>query len=343
MACRLGSCALGDYRAIIRDRSGSEILELDFEQLDWERKLSSVSEATVKIPASCCGKLGGVRSWRHELSIARQGEEVWTGPVKTVSNCTAANGITLKAQDMLGWLERRIIHENHDWTPLPGIGSVQAAELLVIDGFAPDDPDVLRHLMTFGEGVISGRSYVANSKYVLDALTDLANGSLEFTTIGRRIILMENGWQLGRTTLINCEHFAGDVCTTEDGDGYTSRAVVTGVGVTGEAGGVDPYFGLVETLVDDQTIGRLATANGQAANLVTAMPPLLVQPPNGGALAPDTPLCLSELVPGVVVPTLINCTCRDAAQDMRLDSLSVSVTAAGESIKPLLTPFDSAN
>lgn len=341
MTCRLGACRADSYRVIIRDRTGPEIVELDFTRLQWDRRLDDISQAEVSIlpGADCCGKLGGIYPWRHELAISRDGDEVWAGPVRVVADCVS--GIVVQASDVLGWLEKRVIHNDHDWTALPGVGAVQAAEELTIDGFTPDDPDVLKYLFTVGTGVVGGRSYLANSKYVIDALKDLAKGSLDFTTIGRRIILMPSGHELGRTTLVTCEHFQGDVCTSVDGDAAATRAVVTGLGVTGTAGGVDPYFGLLEILVDDQRIGRQSTADDQAAGLLEGRnpPPNLVQPPQGSGLAPDTPVCLSDLVPGVTVPVSVNCTCRTALQDMRLSSLTVNVTEAGETIAPLLVPL----
>lgn len=340
MTCRLGACRADSYRVIVRDKTGPEIVELDFTQLQWDRRLDDVSEATLTIPpgADCCGKLADIWPWRHELAISRDGDEVWTGPIRVIADCTS--GMIVKATDVLGWLQRRVIHEDHDWT-VNLLGAVQAAEELIQDGFAPDDPDVLRHLFTVGTGVVGGRSYVADSKYVIDALADLAKGSLDFTTIGRRIVLMPSGHELGRTTLVTCDHFAGDVCTSVDGDDAATRTIVTGVGVTGTAGGVDPYFGLVELLVDDQRIGRQATADDQAAGLLEGRnpPPLLVQPPQGSGLAPDAPICLSDLVPGVTVPVSVNCTCRAALQDMRLTQLTVNVSADGETLAPTLAPL----
>jgi hypothetical protein len=192
--------------------------------------------------------------------------------------------------------------------------------------------------------VVGGREYLANSKYVIDALNDLARGSLDYTTIGRRVILMPSGWSLGRTSLLTCEHFQGDVCTTEDGYAAATRGVVKGKedsGVLGSAGGVDPYFGLLEVLVSDDRITSSATAADQARGLVNGAnpPPLLVQPPDGSALAPDAPVTLAELIPGMTVPLSLNCTCRTASQDMRLMKLRVTVDASGEKVAPLLTPI----
>lgn len=340
MTCRLGTCNADDYRAVIRDRTGPEILELDFQSLEWNRNLNDISEATVTMPpgADCCGKYGEIQPWRHELAISRNSDEVWTGPVRVPVDCTS--NIVLKATDVLGWLEKRVIHNNHDWT-VSLLGSVQAAAELITDGFAPDDPNVLKYLDAIETGVIGGRSYLANSKYVIDALRDLAKGSLDFTTIGRRIVLMPPGYELGRTTLLTCQHFLGDLCTAVDGDAAATRTVVTGTGVTGTAGGVDPYYGLLELLVNDDQIGRQSTADDQAAGLLEGRnpPPNLIQPPTGNGLAPDTPICLSDLVPGVTIPVSVNCTCRNSLQDMRLSSVKVTVDNSGETITPLLVPL----
>lgn len=340
MSCTLGSCFADSYRVTIRDRTGVEILELtDCDQIDYDRRLNDRSEATVSglINAECCERLDKVRTWRCDLAIARDGEEVWVGPIRVVPNTIGR--VTIKATDVLGWLERRVIHTLHDWTALPGVGSVQAALELIQDGFGPDDPNVLKWVKTYGVGVMGGWTYPAYSNYVFNVLAELAKGSIDFTAIGRRIVIMPNGYKLGQTPLLTCDNFQGnDLATTEDGDAFTSKSYVTGLGVTGIAGGVDPYFGLVETLVDDQQIGRQTTADGKAAGLIVNPPPLLVQPPNGSSLSPDTPVCLKDLVPGVTVPVHIDCTCRAASQDMRLTQLKVTVTAAGEKISPLLTP-----
>lgn len=338
MACRLGQCTADAYQVVIRDRFGPQVAQVNFTQLDWDRRLDDVSEAVVQIPASECKRIGAVQPWRHELSISRDNQEQWVGPVRVPIDCVS--GITIKATDVLGWLQRRIIHALHDWAGMD-VGSVQMAIELIQDGYAPDDPNVLQFLTGLGVGDIGGRTYLANSAYVIDALVDLAKGSLDFTTIGRRVIVMPEGHVLGKTAMLTCEHFQTDLCRSSDGDAYASRAVVTGVGVTGEAGGKDDYYGLVEVLKDDQAIGRQATADANAAGLLSGRNrvPDLIQPPAGAGLSPDAPVCLSELVPGVTVPVAINCTCRGITQDQRLTGLKVSVSAEGETVAPILAPL----
>lgn len=344
MGCQLGACRADDYRVTIGDRFGPDVVELDFTQLQWGRVMDDMSEAQVVVPASCCGKLANVWTWRHELRISRRGVSQWVGPITAIADCRS--GITVVAKDMLGWLMRRVIHQDHCWDGSCGgapIGVVPAALELLQDGYGPDDPDVLQWVQTYGTGVVGGRSYEANSKYVIDALKDLAQGSLDFTTIGRRVVLMESGWELGHLSLLTCDHFAGDVCTTVDGYGAATKAIVTGdkdLGVVGSAGGFDPSIGLLEVLVNDDRIKSSGTAAAQARGLVLGHnpPPVLVQPPQGSTLDPAAPVCLEQLVPGVTVPVALDCTCRTAAQNMRLTKLDVTVNAQGERVAPLLTP-----
>lgn len=342
MACRLG-CAT-NYEVTISYRgNGPTLGSFEPETMTWGRTLDDYSEARIEFPGTCCGKLSQVRSWSHEAHVVRDGEEVWVGPVAVDANCRS--GVTIVARDMWWWLNRRVIHNDHTATSQ---GSVSIAEDLIRDGFAPDDPDVLRYLTVIGTGILGGRDYKANSRYVLDALKDLAKGSIDFTAIGRRLVVMPQGYKLGQTPLLTCEHFQDDVCTVDDGTAAATRAVFTNsqtanggdITVLGESGGVDPYFGLVEVLVSDSTITDPQTA-ADAARATVAKgnpPPLSVQPPNGGALSGDAPLCINDLVPGVTVPMLLDCTCREVAQDLRLTKLDVKWGPGGETVSPTMGP-----
>lgn len=336
MACKL-TCD-PTYEISITFRGGRLPLGVfEPERVQWGRVQDDYSEARVDFPADCCGKLEQVRSWAHELHIARNGEEVWCGPVAVDSACRSGN--TIVARDMLWWEARRVIHNDH---VSAAQGAVSIARDLIVDGFEPDDPNVIAYLDTAGVGIISDREYLANSKYVLDALKDLAKGSIDFTAIGRRIVVRPQGTELGRTALLNCDHFQGDVCASDNGLQTVTRSVFTGAeDVVGEAGGVDDFYGLVETLTNDDNITSNTTAVEQARAQVAAgnPPPLLVQPPDSGALAADAPVCISELVPGVVVPVVLDCVCRPVAQDMRLTKLDVRWDSSGEQVSPLLQPL----
>lgn len=347
MACVLG-CE-PTYELTITDRCGrNTLLELDnFTSLKWGRKLDGISQATVTLPAGCCGKLADVRTWRHELHVFRNGSEVWSGPIVVDPNCRS--GITLVANDFLAWLGVRVIRALRCFDPTcGGAGETgpRIAEQLIRDALGPDDPCLLDFLTVIDGGLPQERDYKANSAYVLKALTDLARGALDFTAVGRRIILMPEGHSLGATSLLTCDSFVGDVCVTEDGAAAVTRAVVTGKAadgttvVSGSAGGVDPYYGLIEVLVDDDAVRTDAAAQNAARGIVRAgnPPPLLVQPPQGSGLSPEAPVCIEDLVPGVEVPVVLDCTCREALQTMRLLSLDVTYDSGGETVAPLLAP-----
>lgn len=343
------SCELGcdpEYEVTITYRGGTRVLVgFKAERIQWGRAQDDWSEARVDLPANCCGKLEQVRSWAHEMHISRNGNEVWCGPIWLPSFCRSGN--VLIARDMLFWLTARVIHQNH---VSAAQGAVSIARDLIEDGFGPDDPNVLPYLDTEGVGVISDREYLANSKYVMEVLKDLAKGSIDFTAIGRRIIVRPQGTSLGKTTMLTCKAFQGDVCGTDNGATSATRAVVTGdteTGIVGAAGGVDPFFGLVEKLVADTTIKSNTTAADQAQGIVAAgnPPPLIIQPPDNASLAPDAPVCIEQLVPGVQIPVFLDCTCRQVNQLMRLTKLNVTWQATselGEQVRPILQPISSS-
>jgi hypothetical protein len=255
MGCRLGCSP--EYEATITYRGGDRpLMTIDPESITWGRVQDNYSEARVEISSTCCGKLADVEAWAHELHIARNGDEVWCGPVLIDASCRS--GTTIIARDLLWWLNRRVIHSDHISASQ---GAVDVARELIFDGYGPDDPNVLPYLDIAGVGVLGGREYLANSKYVLDVLRDLARGSIDFTAIGRRIVVRRQGTSLGRTALLTCESFQGNVCATQDGSAAATRGIVTGdldadPNNVGIAGGVDPYYGLIEVLQSDTSRDR---------------------------------------------------------------------------------------
>jgi hypothetical protein len=344
MGCELGCNP--DYRVLITDRcAGSTLMEVEFSELKWGRVLDGISEAQVTVPAGCCGKLADIEPWRHELHIIRDGAEQWTGPITTEPDCRS--GVTIVANDMLAWLGVRVVRKaichDPDCGGTPATGP-EIAERIIRDAIEPDDPCLLEYLKVVPGGLPQEREYKAYSAYAYDALTDLAKGGVDFTAVGRQIVVFPEAGTLGELALLTCDHFLGDVCATKDGGSLATRAVVTGKApdnetvVTGFAGGVDPYYGLVERLLNDDTIKTTAAANVQAQGLIRNPVPLLIQPPRGNGLDPNAPVCMDELIPGVQMPVSLDCTCRDVTQAMRLVKLDVTVNVDGEKVAPMLSP-----
>lgn len=347
MACRLGCDA--SYELLVTSRCGRATVTVlsNFTSLTWGRTLDDVSTAQVTMPGNCCDDINGIRSWGHELHVIRDGDEVWCGPIVTLPSCRS--NVTFIAWDVAGWLQRRVIRARTCFDPDCGgvaTDGPSIADRLVRDAFAPDDPCVLEYLTTITGGPAQERDYLAASGYTIDALKDLSKGALDFTTVGRRLILMPEGYTLGRTARLTCDAFGDDVCATEDGLGLATMAYVAGkladttTTVSGSSGGLDAFYGLVEVLQADDSVRTVAAAEKQAAGIVNSRnpAPVLVQPPGASALSPEAPVCISELIPGVEVPVLLDCTCRQVSQMMRITKLDVTVDASGEQVSPLLVP-----
>lgn len=344
-------CPASDYTAQVVERcraadesgSGVPVATLtEFDNLEWGRVLDDVSKATIRLPASCCGQLADVAEWRHELVVYRRGAPMWQGPITFID--PRSDHALLIAWDLWGWLARRVIHENLRFQDgfLGRMPPTEIAKELAADGFRgplgfEDDPCGSQSTQVFVPNDYDiGRRYRANSQYSLSAIRQLAEKHIDFTSVGRQLVIVAKGASLGRTALLTDEHFGGPVSTPSNGTGTATRVYFRGDGVHAEAGGVHDFFGLLEVIVEDTAVDTKRDAIDTAMDLVGALRPPLqyVEIPQGSALSPEAPLTIDELVPGVTVPVVVESTCRTVAADMQLSKVDVTVTpSAGEAIK----------
>jgi hypothetical protein len=270
----------------------------------WDRHLSATSGAVVEVrprSAECAGAVAGLIPWAHEMRIWRDADPVWAGPVTDVADNGEA--VTVTCRDLTGWLPRRIVHEGYDFAKMPmDISTV--ADVMISDAYAPADPDAIRWIRRFDTGITVARA-VAPESVMADAdLSDLVRLGLEWTVVGRRIMLFggsampPHGARLNR---LAANDFTGPQGVVRTGEPTVTRAVVQGGGVRGVAGGVDPVLGLHERL-DTQTAVTTGWDAEVAANaaLYPAAGVLLA----GGdlGLVPFAPVTVPELVPGVSCP-----------------------------------------
>lgn len=336
MACVLG--CVDQYKVYIADRGGAPHLSqapLPVRVGRWSRILDDISDARVTLDIGmapeCCGLLKDVRTWRHELVIYRDEERVWEGPITQIT--AGRETVILDARDVGVWMGRRVI--NGDLTLSGDLSQVGA--LLVDNAYNRDDPNVLTYVEVRDAGVDGARTYETRSAYVLDALKELAKTAIDFTVIGRKIVI-GGPLTFGQLTQLTCDHFTGDLAVIEDGLAAATAAVVKGDGVVGTAGGEDGYFGLIEAFAKDDAIKDQASADYAAEQLLSGAnpPPLFIAPGTGSSLTSTAPVCVEELVPGVLVPMRVDCTCRQAQQMMRLVGLTVDWDTDGETVRPLL-------
>jgi hypothetical protein len=118
------------YQAAIHWQGGKHLFApLDgVTQVTWGRKLDDYSEASVtlakgtvspqcwqKITPKADGTRPGIEPWAHELSIYRDRQLVWQGPVVEWSE--TRDHIELLARDVLAWMDRRVVDLNLEAPP----------------------------------------------------------------------------------------------------------------------------------------------------------------------------------------------------------------------------------
>jgi hypothetical protein len=333
------------YAVQFHDREGRRPFRdaIEPDTLEWGRVLDDTSEARITVPvvdADCCATMGAIRTWCNDMSIYRDGTDlVWQGPVAKITY--GRDSTEVIARDVTSWLSRREIPTTLDYTAA-GLG---AADLSTIAGavvraaFTPDDPNVLQYLQVSPSGVVGERKYLADTVYAGDELRELARTGVDFTTLGHRIIIAGE-LPFARLNQLADDHFLVDLEVIEDGLSAASRAIVLGEGVTGKAGGVGPC-GLLTRIEKEEAIKDQASAAAEAAAIVAAgsPAPLILNVPDGARLAPEAPMTIMELVPGVIAPVASTQTCRSVNADLRLTHLSVSFTASeGEQVKVTFAP-----
>lgn len=349
---RYTDCVLGcgtEYQVMVVDRGGTASLgELDVLDLQWGRKLDDTSTATVSADATCCTDLlSGLRTWRHELLIIRDGEEVWTGPI--VELTYERDSVQIEARDVTAYLARRSLPGTIDYTQATGLGPADLstiARTVVVEAFSLLDPGVLPYLQVRPTGVSGERKYGADdADYALDKVNELAKTGMDYTVLGRRIILAGET-SLTTLPLLTGEDFIGKLRVVEDGYSGATMATVIGKGVIGRYGGVDDFFGLVEIRLKQETILDQASADAAARAIVLAgnPVPLVIDSTSASQLSPEAPICINELVPGAGIPILLDASmvCRPVATTLRIKDVTVKASSSGtEQVSLGLVPLGS--
>lgn len=327
----------------------------------WERVLDDFSEARVRFRPSqgddCCGKLRpifdsqgqliepGLWPWAMEVAIYRDGELVWMGPVfsvdETVQPDETTEFIQVTARDFLGWLDRRTVHNDIYYTDTFYDLSV-IAEAIVRDAFEPDDPGVLDHLqvtLSGRKGKHSIRKWEAKSG---DELREIARGGLDFTSVGRTIIITSPSRDENEPTItLRAKDFQSGIEIRVIGAEAATAAIAVGGQPEGDGetppdpnvppekayfGGLDPFFGLVENWTVSESVQDIEFLTWIAKARVAEgnPPPQTLSVPADSSLNANAPVSIHQLVPSRYFTLLISGTCRQLAQYMRLSHVRVA-------------------
>ncbi|WP_434593235.1 hypothetical protein [Streptomyces sp. A5-4] len=366
-----------EYRAVIHWRGGS----LPFNSptvsaltsVTWNRTVNDTSEAVITIAkgmagADCCEQLGQVEPFAHELSIYRDSELVWQGPVLRVTE--SRTRFTIEARDVTEWLAR-IVNTNllRYLSTNPAdprhVGPIQEiAETIIrlnLEGglyaSSPDWPRMLNYIVRDDDSVDARfeKDGTADNEIwivpILQILNDeLVPRGLEYTTVGRGLILGRPQTTAdpaqARLTL---DSFAGDVELVRDGTNAASLVWVTNQDdhdITGSqygvSGVVSGYYGRLDHLIRTQAEGlsaydlwQIARASYAGRNPV----PTSLRIPEGAGLATTAPVSIRQLVPGVRIDVAATGMCMGLSQPYRLSDVDVEWRASGERVGVSLVPI----
>lgn len=322
----MAEAGCGSHTAVIADRTGAIITQANvLVEVEWQRLLDDTSGARVVVSpeGDCCEQLGQVRSWRHRLLIYRDSKPVWDGPVIDV-NWKLGN-IEITAADVSAWLARRVIHTS---MVFGDSDLMEIAQWIIEDAFAPDDPGHMVEVV--GRARVRGaRSYIKDVGQSFDHLADLAETGIDFTVVGHKIILLPETHleSIGRLSDVD---FPAGLTVAEDGKALATRWVVAGDDdgdVLGSAGGVDPYYGLLERYLEQTSITDDTSATAAAqAKLRASLPAPVFIDSKEVTLSPQAAIDVALLVPGWCLDITSAETCRMVTQRLKIVGLTVTET-----------------
>jgi hypothetical protein len=349
MSVRLG-CA-ESYRVVIHVRGGVvPVVQPEITSLSWDRRLDDTSTATVivakrDLSAACCRQFARVDNWSHEVSVYRDGWLVWQGPITDILESRTT--ITVTASDVTALLKRRT-----NVVPVLFVGTNAAdlatiARALIMAGFAygQDDPNFLANVEFHPTGTIVERKTLSNSVLLYDELVELVKLGLDFTTVGRKLII---AGELANVVpsppgALRDDDVIGDIQIERAGMDFATRVQAVGEGVSAQLGGDSDYYGTVDRLIKVQG----ATGNddiytaAQGLLAVNGQMPTYLRVQDGAQLAPDATITIDQLVCGVRVDLAMRGFCRPLPpQGMRLSRVTVRWGAAGETVGISLSPLD---
>lgn len=373
-----------NHRAFIFDRGANRRISpiVNLSEVEWNRTRDGVSDAKIRIEGDYCTRqmkvIEGVRSKRHELILYRGLSRVWEGPIFGVE--TGTGYAEIRARDVLSYLGGQPLTQTWDNTEATGVGSQPVTTRMgniityemthgrtqqVWDGLAwvdyavpaweSVDPPInvvpyldVRH---FPNEAQTSMKTVPYQMSVLEHLKERARyGGMDYTALGRKILLWDTSRNLGRIRTLTAADFLGArPIVSEYGADHTQAAYSVGSdGSYGQALNPDnlDYYGPWTTMYtvyneDATDAPTQAELDSQARRNTSGRSPapLEVRIPDNSSIVLSDTLTIDMLVPGVQVPLLATLNARNISQMQKLDHVRVSERAdSGESVQVILTP-----
>lgn len=318
----------------------------------WDRRLDDISEAEVTIDLTgdtnytCCECLNEAEPWCHELHIWRDGEEVWVGPIQEIEY--EYNTVTVRAKDTFAWLGVRIPPININFV---GTGTdLTNIAIFVINTAFASEPDTCEPDNIYSQlaGAVYDFFAPKFETTAIEILRQLSDAGLNFTALGKTMVIVGDSDNLTPLILLNDEHIFGGITIRKDGTIMGNRYYVHFDGDGGDptiSEAADFYcYGPIERLISPDGISNGANAGDIGDTYVAAagIAPRTIEMPPGAKLSPDTPWTINEMVPGARVDVAVTKFCLNLTQSFLLTAMSAEYDAdGGESIGITLTPINS--
>lgn len=332
-------CA-SSYTASIYARGGKTfVASLDPSSLFWSRTNNATSTATCVIDgasADCCGSLGSVDPFAHELRIDRDGVLVWQGPVTTIEY--EVDKVTINAADLSIWLDRRRVLNKFD---RENILPEQWARKMIEQAIMRDNSMYLTYSIWSSSvgGGIDRMIRAKEFKTVASELADLANTWIDWWVIDR-VIYLAGYMFVGASASVNDSHFDEVGKVTVGGEQIGNDYVVQGRG-RGSAGvekygysgdhGTGSYLGLHMRVVSDDNLHKVDQLDAKASSLADKYNRLTTTF-GGGTLGPTFPLGVNAITPGTVLSVSLSETCRAISGNFRIENVKCDVDEKGEEL-----------
>jgi hypothetical protein len=378
-------------------RKIDELLDIAEVEYNRERD-QVIGARVVVSGRSCRGQrsfLQQIAAMRHELVIFRGSERVWEGPILEVR--WFRDRVELVAHDVIEYIDATPLSKdwpNSDdggqvymterirdiltyelQTPYSAdVGSAGVPNIITIPrwenfGTAPWDLatwgppiNVLPHLdvraSTGPQGILTRSSTLAFEMMAGEHLRNLAEGGLDFTAVGRRILIWDSAMSIGRTRNLTDADFYGELTVIASGTEHASVAHISAQREepdpddptppppsVGNAGAPDPFYGVwtrIASLASEEgadTPSQMALNSQARRQLVGRNPvPTEIVIPQGGGLRLSHDLRINELVPGVIMPVRATLNLRPVSQDQRLDKVTVKEVPGVETVQVSLSP-----
>jgi hypothetical protein len=342
-----GQLGCGTYEALVLERGGGAVVAaLPWTNLEWSRVLDDTSEAKMLAngyPDDCCAQLAGIRPWRHELALYRDGALVWVGPITLPK--APPDQFAIDARDLTAWWDHRLIHEDHEYAVPTDLATI--FQDISDDAMAPD-PSPGLSVSTSPCGVDGTMSLLAVQHLIAGPkLRDLANIGVDYTAVARTVLVGGTVVPTASIGTFEDGHFATPPTPRIDGTAQANAWLVRGNG-GGAAGDTvygyasDPAAadldGLLESSATVSTIEDNSAALA-AAQTRAALTEEVVAVENC-VLAPTAPFAIEDLVAGAVCELALSETCIPVSGSYRLQKVAVSAAAPdGEKVTLTFQPL----